>query len=159
MTPELLRRLAEEAVAEATEAAAAQGYFSARVSYQLDRDSTPWRILLQVDPGERTQVGAAEIAFTGPAASDPEAAALIAEVRNQWLLRLGMPFTQAAWNEAKRDAVRRLSSWRYAAARIASSRADIDPETRNAQLAVTLDSGPPFRVGAASAREQAIRIG
>ena len=31
MTPELLRRLADEAVAEASEAAAAQGYFSALV--------------------------------------------------------------------------------------------------------------------------------
>ena len=148
MTPELLRRLADEAVAEATEAAAAQGYFSARASYSLDRDSTPWRILLRVEPGERTQVGAADLAFTGPVASDPEAVALMAQVRREWTLRPGMPFTQAAWEEAKRDAVRRLSSWRYAAARIASSRADVDPEARSARLMVTLDSGPPFRVGA-----------
>jgi translocation and assembly module TamA len=152
MTPELLRRLADEAVAEATEAAAAQGYFSARVSYQLDRDSTPWRILLQVDPGERTHVSAAELAFAGPAASDPEAQKLIAEVRREWLLRPGMAFTQAAWDEAKRDAVRRLSSWRYAAARVAASRANVDPETRSARLELTLESGPPFRVGAVEVR-------
>jgi translocation and assembly module TamA len=152
MTPELLRRLADEAVAEAGAAAAAQGYFSAKVSYQLDRDSTPWRIVLQVDPGERTYVSAAELAFTGPAASDPEAAELISQVRREWLLRPQMPFTQAAWDEAKRDAVRRLSSWRYAAARIGSSRADVDPATREARLAVTLDSGPPFRVGAVEVR-------
>ena len=62
MTPELLRRLADEAVREATVTSAAYGYFSARVSYQLDRDSTPWRILLQVEPGERTHVIAAELA-------------------------------------------------------------------------------------------------
>jgi translocation and assembly module TamA len=148
MTPELLRRLADEAVAEATEAAAALGYFSARASYALDRDSTPWRILLRVEPGERTLVSAADLAFTGPAASDPEAAALMAQVRREWTLRPGMPFTQAAWDEAKRDAVRRLSSWRYAAARIASSRADVDPQSRSARLTVTLESGPAFRVGA-----------
>src|SRR5688572_3209943 len=148
MTPELLRRLADEAVAEATEAAAAQGYYSARVSYSLDRDSTPWRILLQVDPGELTRVAAVEIAFTGAATDDPEAAALLARVRREWLLRAGMPFTQEAWEEAKRDAARKLSSWRYAAARVANSRADVDPEARSARLSVTLDSGPPFRFGA-----------
>src|SRR5262245_34820340 len=43
MTPQLLRRLADEAVRETTVAAAAYGYFSARVSYELDRDSEPWR--------------------------------------------------------------------------------------------------------------------
>jgi translocation and assembly module TamA len=152
MTPELLRRLADEAVAEATEAAAAQGYYSARVSYALDRDSTPWRILLQVDPGERTAVSAVEIAFTGPATGDAEAAALLERVRREWLLRAGMPFTQEAWEEAKRDAARKLSSWRYAAARIAASRADVDPEARTARLSVTLDSGPPFRFGAIEVR-------
>jgi translocation and assembly module TamA len=152
MTPELLRRLADEAVAEATEAAAAQGYFSARVSYTLERDSEPWRILVQVLPGERTYVSAAELTFAGPGASDPELAALISQVRREWLLRPGMPFTQAAWDEAKRDAVRRLSSWRYAAARISSSRADVDPDTRSARLALTLDSGPPFRIGAVEVR-------
>jgi translocation and assembly module TamA len=152
MTPELLRRLADEAVAEATEAAAAQGYFSARVSYSLDRDSVPWRILLQVDPGGRTEVGAVEIAFSGPAASDPQAAALLARVRHEWLLRPGMPFTQEAWDEAKRDAARKLSAWRYAAARVAASRADVDPEARRARLSVTLDSGPPFRFGALEVR-------
>ena len=152
MTPELLRRLADEAVREATVAAAAYGYFSARVSYTLDRDTEPWLILLQVDPGERTHVTAAQLEFSGPAASDPEAAALIARVRREWLLRPGMPFTQPAWDEAKRDAARKLASWRYAAASIAASRADIDPEARTARLSVTLESGPPFRLGPAEVR-------
>jgi translocation and assembly module TamA len=93
-----------------------------------------------------------EIAFSGPAAGDPEAAALIERVRREWLLRAGMPFTQPAWEEAKRDAARKLSSWRYAAARIAASRANVDPEARSARLSVTLDSGPPFRMGEVQVR-------
>src|SRR5688500_20159332 len=44
MTPELLRRLAQEAVNEAREALAAAGYFSALISFSLDRDSTPWAV-------------------------------------------------------------------------------------------------------------------
>src|SRR5262245_51798771 len=152
MSPELLRRLADEAVAEATAAAAAQGYFSARASYTLDRDATPWRIVLLVDPGERTLVADTEISFSGPATSDPEAAAVLARVRREWPLRPGMPFTQAGWEDAKRSAARNFSSWRYAAAHITASRADVDPEKRSARLTLTLDSGPPFRVGAVEVR-------
>ena len=152
MTPELLRRLADETLGEVKAAAAAYGYFSARASYTLDRDSEPWRMILHVEPGERTHVTTVEVAFSGPAVDDPEAAALIARVRREWLLRAGMPFTQPAWDEAKRDAARKLSSWRYAAARVAASRADVDPQARTARLSVTLASGPPFRVGAVEVR-------
>jgi translocation and assembly module TamA len=152
MTPELLRRLAEEAVAEAREALAAQGYYSALVSYSIDRDRTPWQVVLHVVPGEQTKVSAVEISFSGPGAQDPEAADLLRQVRREWLLRPGMPFTQDAWNEAKRDATRKLSAWRYAAARLASSRARVDPKTQSAMLEVTLDSGPPFVFGALEVR-------
>ncbi len=152
MTPELLRRLGDEAVAEAREALAAHGYFGALVSFSLDRDATPWAMTLHVVPGERTVVRSVEIAFTGPAAEDPEAARLLRSVRREWLLRPGMPFTQAEWNAAKNEAVRELSSWRYAAARIAASRARVDPASHSAALEVTLDSGPPFRFGAVEVR-------
>jgi translocation and assembly module TamA len=152
MTPELLRRLADEAVREAREALAAQGYFSALVSFSLDRDRTPWALTLHVVPGTQTVVRSVEIAFSGPGAADPEAGRLRSEVRRDWLLRPGMPFTQAAWNEAKREAVRKLASWRYAGARLGSSRARVDPETNGAALEVTLESGPPYQFGAVEVR-------
>jgi translocation and assembly module TamA len=152
MTPELLRRLADEAVVEARQALAADGYFSALVSYSIDRDVTPWSVVIYVEPGTRATVRGFEITFTGPATDDPEAAKLLRQVRSEWLLRPGMPFTQQAWNEAKREAVRKLASWRYARARIASSRARVDAEANTALLEVTLDSGPPFVFGDVSVR-------
>jgi translocation and assembly module TamA len=152
MTPELLRRLADEGVTEAREALAALGYFSALVSFSLDRDRTPWALTLHVEPGTRTTVRSVDIAFSGPGASDPEAASLRRQVQRNWLLRPGMPFTQSEWNDAKRDAVRRLASWRYANARIATSRARVDPETNSAALEVTLDSGPSYRFGGIEVR-------
>src|SRR5689334_5525999 len=128
MTLELLRRLATEATAEATEAAATEGYFSAKASYAIDESRTPWLVTLKVDPGERTLVRSAQIDFTGPAAADPGAARFLNEVRKEWALRDGMPFTRAAWEDAKAKAVRKLSSWRYAAARLAASHARVDPD-------------------------------
>ncbi|HEV3008484.1 MAG TPA: POTRA domain-containing protein, partial [Burkholderiales bacterium] len=152
MTPELLRRLADEAVSEAREALAAQGYFSALVTYSIDRERTPWLVTLRVEPGTRTVVRSVELVFTGPGADDPEAADLRRLVRRDWLLRPGMPFTQPEWNEAKRAAARVAASWRYPAARIASSRARVDPASHSAVLEVTLDSGPPHRFGSVEVR-------
>jgi translocation and assembly module TamA len=104
-------------------------------------------VRLTLEPGERTHVAAVDIRFIGPAASDPQARALLEQVRASWLLRAGQPFRQEDWEAAKRKAVRELARWRYAAARIATSEARIDPERRQAHLAVELESGPPFRFG------------
>ena len=66
----------------------------------------------------------------------------------KWLLPQGAVFRQADWFAAKAAAVQTLAASRYAAAKLVSSEADIDPETHAARLRVTIDSGPPFRFGA-----------
>ena len=147
MTPEQLQRLADEAVREARETAATEGYFSARATVTIDQAAKPWIVRLTVEPGERTHVGEVDLRFSGPAVDDGEARSLFRKVRETWSLRRGEPFRQADWDAAKRRAVRELSSWRYAAARVAESRALVDPETRQATLMVELASGPPFRFG------------
>jgi translocation and assembly module TamA len=69
-------------------------------------------------------------------------------MRAAWLLPQGAIFTQADWSAAKAVAVQTLAASRYAAAKLVSSEADIDPATHAAHLRVTVDSGPPFRFGA-----------
>ncbi len=147
MTPELLERLLEESVRDAREAVATEGYFSAAVRGTIDRAADPWVVTLVVDPGPRTRVARVDLRFTGPAASDPQAEALLRRVRARWALAEGQPFRQESWESAKRDAVRELSEWRYAAARVAGSRAEIDPRSLGATLSVEIASGPPFRFG------------
>jgi translocation and assembly module TamA len=147
MSAEQLRRLAEEAVREAREAAATEGYFSPQVDVRIDETHPEWTVTLSVDPGLRTRVSEVEIRFSGPAAQDEEARELFKRVRERWRLRRGEPFRQAEWDAAKREAARELASWRYAGARVADSRATIDPGTRQAKLEVELASGPAFRFG------------
>jgi translocation and assembly module TamA len=147
MTPEQLRRLADEAAREARELAATEGYFSARVDVAIDEGTQPWTVRLRIEPGERVHVGDIDLRFSGPAAQDPQSAAILKRVRNAWPLHRGEPFRQADWDAAKRSAVRELSAFRYAGARIAASEARIDREARRASLMVELDSGPPYRFG------------
>jgi translocation and assembly module TamA len=147
MTAEQLRRLAEEALREARETAATEGYFSAEADVRIEEHPQQWIVRLTLDPGARTQVHEVDIRFRGPATEDEQARELLRRVRSAWTLRRGQPFRQADWEAAKRAALRELSSWRYAGARVAESRALVDPVTRRASLFVELDSGPPFRFG------------
>jgi translocation and assembly module TamA len=147
MDAERLKRLVDEAVHEAREAAATDGYFSAQVRAEIESAEEPWVVRLRVEPGERTRVHEVEIRFSGPATSDGDARALLEKVRAGWALRRGQPFRQEEWDAAKRQAVRDLSGWRYAAASITDSRAYIDPQAHRASLMVEIASGPPFRFG------------
>ena len=150
MTAEQLRRLTEEAAREAREAAATEGYFSAKVDVRIDEAEPEWKVAVSVAPGPRTRVSEVDIRFSGPATQDGEAHRAFKQVRDTWRLRRGEPFRQSEWEAAKRDAMREFSSWRYAAARIADSRATIDPDTREAKLMIELASGPAFRFGPVS---------
>src|SRR5207248_894701 len=100
MDAERLKRLVDEAVHEAREAAATDGYFSAQVRAEIESAEEPWVVRLTVEPGERTRVHEVEIRFSGPATSDGEARAALERVREHWPLRRGQPFRQEEWEAA-----------------------------------------------------------
>jgi translocation and assembly module TamA len=148
MNPERLHRLVDDSVNEAREVAATEGYFSARISSSIDSSVEPWVIHLGVEPGARARVEDVDIRFSGPVAADGEARPILQRVRQNWALRRGQPFRQEDWEAAKRDAVREVAGWRYAAARVASSEARVDPKEARVRLSVEIASGPQFRFGA-----------
>lgn len=147
MTEDLLDRLARDAVPQSREAAATQGYFSATVDIRVDRAEKPVTITVTVAPGTPTEIKSVDIDVTGPARDAPEGQAAIATLRDQWLLPVGRVFRQETWTSAKNLAVGTLAASPYAAAKLTASQAKIDPEAYSADLSVTLDSGPPFRIG------------
>ena len=146
VTPTLLEHLVAEARTAARNALAAEGYFSADVRSEIERDKTV-RVHLRVDPGPRTLVSDVRLIFRGAAAASPEGDEQIATVRREWLLKRGDPFRQQQWEAAKRRALTALRSGPYAAARIESSAARVDPKARTAELEVEFDSGPEYRAG------------
>lgn len=147
MTEDLFERLARDAVPQAKEAAATQGYFSAEVDVRVDRKQKPVRVEIVVTPGRATTVRGVAIEVTGPATDTPEGRAAITSLRDEWLLPKGETWRQETWTSAKRLAVGTLAASPYAAARIAASEARIDPPVYSADLSLTLDSGPAFRIG------------
>lgn len=146
-----LSRLLGAADANARELLATLGYFSPDIQIDLtktpDDRRAPRAIVVTVDPGERTTIKALDLRFqgdieTGPTTSRPEARA-----RAAWSLSPGEPFTQEAWDDAKKNSLRALQKRRYPTASLANSRADIDADTYQAALSATFDSGPAYRFG------------
>ena len=137
--------LARRARREVAELLATEGYFSPEV--RLDReDEDDWK--LTVVPGTPAKVVAVDVQFAGALGGEGEAlAARRAQHRNAWSLAAGQVFRQSAWDDAKRRLLDEVASRDYAAARIADSRAEVDPDAATVRLAVTVDSGPPFFLG------------
>ncbi|WP_050414662.1 autotransporter assembly complex family protein [Azoarcus sp. CIB] len=137
--------LARRARREAAELLATEGYFSPEVRLERE-DEDDWK--LTVVPGTPAKVVAVDVQLEGALGGEGEALAVRrAQLRNAWPLAAGQVFRQSAWDDAKRRLLDDVASRDYAAARIADSRAEVDPDAATVRLAVTVDSGPPFFLG------------
>lgn len=143
-----LARLIRQAQEDARRLLGTLGYFSPVIAMAVQTAVADTRVVnITVTPGAATRIEQVTIEFTGAIASDALAAAQREQIQASWSLRAGNRFTQNAWDAAKQQALRQLTTLRFPAGRISTSLADIDPETRQAHLQITLDSGPAYRMG------------
>lgn len=121
---------------------ATEGYFSPRLggAQTADDDGAPALVL---DPGPRTQVAEVSIDFDGADLPPERQAAL----RAAWKLSAGRPFRSADWESAKAALLTAFTTEDYAGAQLRDSRAEVDPDTATARLAVTLAPGARYVLG------------
>lgn len=158
-----LSRLLVMAEANARDLIATLGYFAPTVEITRDAPAEPSTaplagtptpvpvpvVHMKVTPGPQTHVSQVKIDFTGDIATNPahDVAEQQQHIRSDWRLPADRAFTQSDWSGAKSATLRELTGRRYLAGRMSSSTADIDPEAHQAQLGVTLESGPEYHVG------------
>ncbi|WP_083716052.1 BamA/TamA family outer membrane protein [Pseudacidovorax sp. RU35E] len=146
-----ISRLMVAADANARELLGTLGYFTPTLKMELvdlpADAAVPYEVRIQVDPGPRTKVTAAQVEFAGPIATDDKAAAQLKVIRDGWSLSPGQDFTQSAWDGAKNTGLRKLVAQRFPTGSISLSRADIDADAGTARLSVTYQSGPAYRFG------------
>jgi translocation and assembly module TamA len=143
-----LERLLRQAGEDARRLVGTLGYFSPIIT--LAHQPAPGGaalVTLTVTPGEPTRIQQVTIQFTGAIADDGLAAAQRQQIQASWSLPAGNRFTQNAWDGAKQQALRQLTTLRFPAGRISTSLADIDPDNAKAHLQLTLDSGSAYRLG------------
>ncbi len=149
-----LERLVRATPAQARSLLETAGYFSADV--QVERGATPGGELpllrVIVEPGPPASVAQFRLEVQGAldeAVRRGDAAAVeeLATLRRQWPLQAGRAFRQSAWTDAKNGTLAQLRARGYAAASWSETHARVDAPDNSVALAVTIDSGPLFRIG------------
>ena len=144
---EQFRQLVNTAPDQARRLLETEGYFSSKARTRIDREQPEWVVKLVIEPGEPTRVVAIDFSITGAIDRDPDRAQRIAAARAAFGIQEGAVFRQPDWAAGKESATHSLHRKLYAAARVNSSRAEIDPNALTAKLMVEIDSGPPFTFG------------
>lgn len=151
-----LDRLAVAAPAQARALLETEGYFNAVVTTErlTDANGKP-RMRLMVVPGPRTLVRDVSLEATGALAEaaargDADASARLVALRRFWPLRVGQPFRQPAWNDAKNATLAQLRAEGYPAATWERTNAQVDADANTVRIEAVADSGPLFRLGAIS---------
>jgi translocation and assembly module TamA len=144
-----LERLMRAAPAQARDLLETEGYFNAQVTLPPTTSGDDGLPLVRVivEPGPRATISAVTLDAVGEL-QQPSAASELASLRDRWPLAVGQPFRQPAWTDAKNLTLARLRAEGYAAATWQRTHARVDAATRRVELAMVIDSGPLFRVGA-----------
>lgn len=149
-----LERLMRATPAQARGLLETEGYFNAEVSAErADTEAGLPLLRVTVIPGARTTVHGVSIEASGAlqtaaAAGDDTARSELATLRRLWPLRPGDAFRQGAWSDAKNATLARLRADGYAAATWSRTNARVDAPENRVDLAVVIDSGALYRLGA-----------
>ncbi len=148
-----LDRLVAAAPAQARSLLETEGYFNAQVRASLDHPASGLPVVtVHAAPGPRTTVKKWSVDVVGGLeqavkADDEDAVVELASLRRRWPLKVGDPFRQPDWSDAKNGTIARLRADGYPAATWKDTEAKIDAPTNSASLSVTADSGPLFHLG------------
>lgn len=143
-----LRRLARQAPEQIRELLATEGYYTPRITVDVQAAKPLPTVKVSVAPGEPVRVGAVTVLVTGAFDDGSQAnAARLAKLRTDWSLPVDAVFRHELWEKAKRAALQALLLDRYPAATVTSSRAAVDVSTQRVALELTIDSGPAFTLG------------
>ncbi|MBV6388745.1 MAG: Translocation and assembly module subunit TamA [Nitrosomonas europaea] len=136
---------------ESIELLATEGYFTPEIEFDEKKGNGKAKAKayeLRITPGPRTRVAAVTIEFQGALAADePAYRARAEQLRAEWPLTPGKVFRSARWEDAKSALLSSIANRDFATARIVESQAKVDPDTAQATLSITIDSGPAFRYG------------
>jgi len=140
---EQLAALVDEAPAQARSMLETEGYFDAKVKV----DKVDGGYLVHVDPGQPVIVADVTLRVDGVIHQEPDFQTRYARLIEVWALPIGARFRQDDWANSKKLALRSLTGDRFPLAKVAESRAEIDPATHRATLTARFDSGQRVTFG------------
>lgn len=154
LTAAELRRLAAVAPEQARVLLETAGYFNAKVRTEEvgSLDDGVRNLRLIVDTGPRARIRTLDLRIEGPMKAmaqrgDKLSDALSRTLTQGWQLQQQAGFSQGDWAAAKNALLTRARAQGYPLARMTHSEAVVQADENAVDLAVTLESGPLFKLG------------
>ncbi len=138
-----LRRRAEADLERLRTALRSEGYYASELDLEIDSDSRPVRVALNVTPGPRYSLAAYDIGYvTSPA--PPQA---LRPDLQEIAVTIGMPARAPEIVAAEQNLVSRLQERGYPFAQVAERKTFVDHEARVMTVQLSLDAGPAATLG------------
>lgn len=138
-----LRQLASEARQEVRDALQPYGYYRPRIEVRLEEPdgASPWRALININPGQATQIENLNLEIEGDGRTDPE---LIAW-QQAWPLAPGNRLIHSEFDSAWKQLASLAEKRGYFSARFVQRQIVVDPDLARADVTLRFDTGPRYR--------------
>lgn len=143
------RRLQQRILQAARQAANALGYYNGGFDLKRERKDEDVILRLQVVPGERVLITAADIELAGAAEQDPA----FQKARENLPIKVGQPLNHGEYESAKHSLQNLALRRGYFDARFERHRVLVDAVDNTAKVELDFDSGERYRIGAVSFSE------
>ena len=144
-------RQAEQVLRTAVEAF---GYYSATVVKSMQMDEACWTVTLDINPGQPVLVRTMDVRIDGPGGSRPEFETLRANVP----IAVGSTLSHAGYEQYKRRFNDTAGQLGYFDARFTTSRIDVYPQERQADIVLVFDTGNRYRFGSVTFEQDVISV-
>ncbi|MBA3979941.1 MAG: hypothetical protein C0462_04980 [Alcanivorax sp.] len=121
----------------------ALGYYRAQIETRLERDNGCWRLLVDVEPGQRVIVREVNVRVTGEAEQDNAFRQIFVNRR----IREDDPLIHSNYEDTKNLLVRTAADRGYFESQLREHRLEVDADAAEARIHLWLDSGPRYRFG------------
>lgn len=129
------------------------GYYRPSIQGELDGEPGDWRVRYRVDPGPPTTITDLTVAVTGAGADDPRFRHAI----ERGGLVEGQRLRHARYEDTKTRLQQAAYAGGYLDAEFAEHEIRVDPEAAAAEIRLILDSGPRYRFGEVTVRQDVLR--
>jgi translocation and assembly module TamA len=152
LTDPQVRRLADRAVDEATDALRPFGYYAPSVRSRTTRDDENWIVRLFIVPGEPVRYGTVDIVISGAGEEDTTLRSVIHDTP----VRPGARLEHQAYERLKLDLMRSAQERGFLDASLTRHELVVDPDARTADVRVSLETGGRYQFGRIEIEQDAI---
>jgi translocation and assembly module TamA len=152
LTDDQVRRLADRAVDETTDALRPFGYYEPVVRSRTTRDDENWIVRLRVTLGEPVRLANVDVAIEGDGSED----AVLRNVIGASSVKQGEQLNHPAYESLKTSLLRTAQERGYLDAQLTRRELVVDPANRRADVHLALATGSRYRFGRIDIEQNAI---